>query len=78
MGLAFAQPPKGAEFHNQTLWGQLDGQLRRCKDPAIAYNDAAAWNYAELQHALGCEGSSSSRRRADQHISGQMRCAPVA
>ena len=44
MGLAFAQPPKGAEFHNQTLWGQLDGQLRRCKDPAIAYNDAAAWN----------------------------------
>jgi indolepyruvate decarboxylase len=26
-----------------------------CKDPAIAYNDVAAWNYAELPHALGCD-----------------------
>jgi indolepyruvate decarboxylase len=25
-----------------------------CKDPEIAYNDIAAWNYAELPHALGC------------------------
>lgn len=25
-----------------------------CKDPAIAYNDIAPWNYAELPHALGC------------------------
>ena len=27
-----------------------------CKDPDIAYNDVASWNYAELPHALGCEG----------------------
>ena len=26
MGLAFALIPKGATFHNQTLWAQLDGQ----------------------------------------------------
>lgn len=26
-----------------------------CSDPAIAYNDVAPWNYAELPHALGCE-----------------------
>jgi indolepyruvate decarboxylase len=25
-----------------------------CKNPAIAYNDIAPWNYAELPHALGC------------------------
>jgi indolepyruvate decarboxylase len=24
------------------------------KDPAVAYNDLAPWNYAELPHALGC------------------------
>ena len=27
-----------------------------CKDPDIGYNDVASWNYAELPHALGCEG----------------------
>ncbi len=26
-----------------------------CNDPAIAYNDVAAWNYAELPRALGCD-----------------------
>ena len=26
-----------------------------CKDPAVAYNDIAPWNYAELPHALGCD-----------------------
>jgi indolepyruvate decarboxylase len=25
-----------------------------CKDPEIAYNDIAPWNYAELPHVLGC------------------------
>ena len=25
-----------------------------CKNPEIAYNDIAPWNYAELPHALGC------------------------
>jgi len=26
-----------------------------CKDPEIAYNDVAHWNYTELPHALGCD-----------------------
>jgi indolepyruvate decarboxylase len=111
LGLAFAQLPQGAEFHNQTLWAsigwatpaafgavvgaadrrlilitgegshQMTGQeisqfgrrgLRPivfvlnncgylsermlCKDMALGYNDIAAWNYAELPHALGCRG----------------------
>ncbi len=105
LGLAFAQLPKGAEFHNQTLWASICGRLRRrsaprsvllitgegahqmtaqeigqfgrrglrpivfvlnnsgylsermlCKDMALAYNDIAAWNYAERPHALGCQG----------------------
>jgi indolepyruvate decarboxylase len=111
VGLAFAQLPKGAEFHNQTLWASIgwatpaafgaavaapgrrlilvtgegshqmtaqeisqfgrrglrpivfvlnnSGYLSErmlCKDMALAYNDIAAWNYAELPHAMGCQG----------------------
>ena len=26
-----------------------------CKDPNIAYNDVASWNYVEIPHALGCQ-----------------------
>jgi len=26
-----------------------------CKDPDIAYNDLAPWNYTELPHAFGCD-----------------------
>jgi indolepyruvate decarboxylase len=110
LGLAFAQLPKGAEFHNQTLWASIgwatpaafgaaigapdrrlilitgegahqmtaqeisqfgrhglhpivfvlnnSGYLSErmlCKDMALAYNDIAAWNYAALPHALGCQ-----------------------
>ncbi|WP_197687497.1 thiamine pyrophosphate-dependent enzyme [Mycobacterium sp. MS1601] len=32
-----------------------------CTDPDIAYNDVAAWNYATLPHALGCEGWFTAR-----------------
>lgn len=32
-----------------------------CKDMALAYNDIAAWNYAELPHALGCQGWFTTR-----------------
>ena len=111
LGLAFAHLPKGAEFHNQTLWASIgwatpaafgaatgapdrrlilitgegahqmtaqeisqfgrrgphpivfvlnnSGHLSErmlCKDMALAYNDVAAWNFAELPHALGCKG----------------------
>jgi indolepyruvate decarboxylase len=116
LGLAFAQLPKGAEFHNQTLWASIgwatpaafgaaigardrrlilitgegshqmtaqeisqfgrhglrpivfvlnnSGYLSErmlCKDMALAYNDIAAWNYAELPHALGCQGWFTTR-----------------
>jgi indolepyruvate decarboxylase len=116
MGLAFAPMPKGATFHNQTLWGaigwatpaafgaavaapdrrvvlitgegshQLTAQeisqmgrrglkpvvfvlnnsgylIERLlgKDPNIVYNDLAAWHYAELPHALGCDGWFTAR-----------------
>jgi indolepyruvate decarboxylase len=116
LGLTLAQLPKGAEFHNQTLWASIGwatpaafgaakgapdrrlilitgegshqmtaqeiSQLGRhglrpivfvlnnsgylsermlCKDMALAYNDIAAWNYAELPHALGCQGWFTAR-----------------
>jgi indolepyruvate decarboxylase len=32
-----------------------------CKDPNIAYNDIASWNYAEIPHALGCNDWYSAR-----------------
>jgi indolepyruvate decarboxylase len=32
-----------------------------CKDPEIAYNDVAPWRYAELPHALGCDGWFTAR-----------------
>ncbi|GAS86703.1 alpha-keto acid decarboxylase family protein [Mycolicibacterium brisbanense] len=116
LGLAFAQLPAGAEFHNQTLWASIgwatpaafgaavgapdrrlilitgegshqmtaqeisqfgrhglnpiimvlnnSGYLSErmlCKDMTLAYNDIAAWNYAELPRALGCEGWFTAR-----------------
>jgi indolepyruvate decarboxylase len=32
-----------------------------CKSPDIAYNDLAPWRYAELPHALGCDGWFTAR-----------------
>lgn len=32
-----------------------------CKDMALAYNDVAAWNYAELPRAMGCQGWNTAR-----------------
>ena len=32
-----------------------------CRDPAICYNDIARWRYAELPHALGCDGWFTAR-----------------
>jgi indolepyruvate decarboxylase len=116
MGLAFAQMPKGASFHNQSLWcsigwgtpaalgaavaapdrrivlvtgegshqmtAQEVSQFGRyglkpvifvlnnsgylierllCRNPAIEYNDLAAWRYSELPKALGCDGWFTAR-----------------
>ena len=110
MGLGFADMPRGASFHNQTLWGSIGwatpaafgaavalpdrrvllitgegshqltaqeiGQFGRlglkpivfvlnnsgylierllCKEPSIAYNDVAPWDYPALPAALGCK-----------------------
>ena len=32
-----------------------------CTNPSIAYNDIAPWRYAELPHALGCDGWFTAR-----------------
>jgi indolepyruvate decarboxylase len=32
-----------------------------CKDPKMAYNDVAPWRYADLPHALGCDGWFTAR-----------------
>jgi indolepyruvate decarboxylase len=40
--------------------GYLSGRLLG-KDPTMAYNDIAAWNYAELPPALGCQGWFTAR-----------------
>jgi len=116
LGLTLAQLPKGAEFHNQTLWASIGwatpaafgaakgapdrrlilitgegshqmtaqeiSQLGRhglhpivfvlnnsgylsermlCKDMALAYNDIAAWDYAQLPRAMGCHGWITAR-----------------
>jgi indolepyruvate decarboxylase len=116
LGLTFARLPKGAQFHNQTLWASIGwatpaafgaaigapdrrlilitgegshqmtaqelGQFGRrglcpiifvlnnsgylsermlCKDMSLAYNDIAAWNYAALPHAMGCQGWFTAR-----------------
>jgi len=57
MGLACARLPKGAESHNQTLWGAIGWAAQEVQGPRPSpTTNAAAWNYAELPHALGCEG----------------------
>lgn len=116
LGLTFARLPKGAQFHNQTLWASIgwatpaafgaavgagerrlilvtgegshqmtvqelsqfgrrglrpiifvlnnSGYLSErmlCRDMSLSYNDIAAWNYAELPHAMGCEGWFTAR-----------------
>ncbi len=116
LGLAFAHLPRGAEFHNQTLWASIgwatpaafgaaigaphrrlilitgegshqmtaqeisqfgrhglrpivlvlnnSGYLSErmlCKDMALGYNDVATWKFAELPHALGCQGWFTAR-----------------
>jgi indolepyruvate decarboxylase len=133
LGLAFAQLPKGAEFHNQTLWASIGwatpaafgatigapdrrlilitgegshqmtaqeiGQFGRhklrpimfvlnnsgylsermlCKDMALAYNDIAAWNYAELPHALGCQGWFTARVGTRRELDDALKAAEQA
>ena len=133
LGLAFAQLPNGAEFHNQTLWASIGwatpaafgaaigapdrrlilitgegahqmtaqeiGQFGRhglrpivfvlnnsgylsermlCKDITLAYNDVAAWNYAELPHALGCQGWFTARVTTCGELDAALRTAEQA
>jgi TPP-dependent 2-oxoacid decarboxylase len=46
-----------------------------CKDPAIAYNDLASWNYAELPHALGCNGWYTARATTCGELDEAMKAA---
>jgi indolepyruvate decarboxylase len=53
-----------------------------CTDPDIAYNDVAAWNYAALPRALGCEGWFTARvttlGELDEALSTAARCQTAA
>ena len=133
LGLAFAQLPNGAEFHNQTLWASVGwatpaafgaalgapdrrlilitgegahqmtaqeiGQFGRHglrpivfvlnnsgylsermlgKDLTMAYNDVAAWNYADLPHTLGCQGWLTARVTTCGELDAALRTAEQA
>ena len=133
LGLAFAQLPNGAEFHNQTLWASIGwatpaafgaalgapdrrlilitgegahqmtaqeiGQFGRHglrpivfvlnnsgylsermlgKDLTMAYNDVAAWNYADLPHTLGCQGWLTARVTTCGELDAALRTAEEA
>ena len=49
-----------------------------CKDMALAYNDIAAWNYAELPHALGCQGWFTARVSTCGELDGALKTAEQA
>jgi indolepyruvate decarboxylase len=49
-----------------------------CKDMAVAYNDIAAWNYAELPHALDCQGCFTARVRSCGVLDGARKTAEQA
>jgi indolepyruvate decarboxylase len=46
-----------------------------CKDPDLAYNDVARWNYAQLPAALGCEDWRCSRVATNGELDAAMRQA---
>ncbi|MEZ0052793.1 indolepyruvate decarboxylase [Mycobacterium sp. MAA66] len=133
LGLAFARLPKGAQFHNQTLWASIGwatpaafgaavgapdrrlilitgegshqmtaqelGQFGRrglrpivfvlnnsgylsermlCKDMSLSYNDIASWNYAELPHAMGCQGWFTARVSTCDELDDALKAAEQA
>lgn len=46
-----------------------------CKDPMIAYNDVAAWNYSQLPAALGCKNWFTARVTTNGELDAAMRQA---
>ncbi|MUL79874.1 alpha-keto acid decarboxylase family protein [Mycolicibacterium sp. CBMA 226] len=133
LGLTFARLPRGAQFHNQTLWASIGwatpaafgaavgAQDRRiilvtgegshqmtvqelsqfgrrglrpivfvlnnsgylsermlCKDMSLSYNDIASWNFAELPHAMGCEGWFTARVRTCGELDAALKAAEQA
>jgi indolepyruvate decarboxylase len=49
-----------------------------CKDPDIAYNDIASWNYAEIPHALGCNDWYTARATTCSELDNAMTAAAHA
>lgn len=49
-----------------------------CKDPEIAYNDIAPWRYAELPHALGCDGWLTARATTCAELDSALEAATKA
>lgn len=52
---------KSARADRQSANSDYLSERMLCKDMALAYNDIAAWNYAELPRALGCPGCFTAR-----------------
>lgn len=46
-----------------------------CKDPMIAYNDVAQWNYSQLPAAFGCEGWFTAKVTTNRELDAAMRQA---
>jgi indolepyruvate decarboxylase len=49
-----------------------------CKDMALGYNDIAAWNYAEVPHALGCRGWVTARASTCGELDDALKTAEYA
>jgi indolepyruvate decarboxylase len=49
-----------------------------CKNPAIAYNDIAPWRYAELPHALGCDGWFTAQVKTCGELDQALKTAEIA
>jgi indolepyruvate decarboxylase len=49
-----------------------------CKDPDIAYNDIASWNYAEIPHPLGCDDWYTARATTCGELDNAMTVAAQA
>jgi indolepyruvate decarboxylase len=48
------------------------------KDLTMAYNDVAAWNYADLPHTLGCQGWLTARVTTCGELDAALRTAEEA
>jgi TPP-dependent 2-oxoacid decarboxylase len=81
-GLARGQSQRAVAAHfSETDTAAHNGYLVErflCKDPNVAYNDLAAWNYAEIPHALGCDDWYTARATTCGELDNAMTVAAQA